>query len=477
MTWIDDHKGAGPSEFNFTEQEDKFGYLNNPNWTKDSRAVEFSEAIGLTVDREDDHKPCGHWHKGPVEMSALLGGAWWQQSLDVFEGKIAVVGQSLDGDAIIAMKYEDKVWTYLGGADVELLYYSNTCRCTSDAVAYYCAGEDANAPSGNFSMRLYVFEDGKLPRRIDVWESNTNGIPYKVDDTRTLNVMDFVGDTISCICNIKEVEGVTLNKAQIKTSTDKGLSFPTTWTFPTARASSSDDIELRISEDGTIWAMYLRTDTSPATSMIELWSSTDDGISFSKVWEKDYYTDLNSRYCFWATLNVSGGTGKYITLVLDGGKSGSTYYHVIYNSVDGGTTFTVNQHWLTTYDFRVFTVQIISASNAQYTMVLARRISDSETVLLRSTDYGATFSEVSVGWDLSFTFSELQSHNNEVVYGECGEDFDGTTFINILYSSDNGADGSWILIPSPIPNQVIGTEDQQVVVVGTPIPEPQVWKI
>ena len=47
----------------FTEQTDKFGYINNKNWSKMPAAVAFSESLNLQIDREDDHKPCGHWHR------------------------------------------------------------------------------------------------------------------------------------------------------------------------------------------------------------------------------------------------------------------------------------------------------------------------------------------------------------------------------------------------------------------------------
>lgn len=83
MSWVDDNKGEGP--WPFTEQLDKWGYLNNPRWT---------DAPGPPVNytgREDeepqvwdigdqnnhivvankfskDHKPCGHWHKKPIEV-------------------------------------------------------------------------------------------------------------------------------------------------------------------------------------------------------------------------------------------------------------------------------------------------------------------------------------------------------------------------------------------------------------------------
>lgn len=74
MTWIDDNKGSGP--WDFTEQKDKWGYLNNPRWSNNPKkegdsmsAADFSTAKGLSLNPED-HRPCGHWHKHsdiPVE--------------------------------------------------------------------------------------------------------------------------------------------------------------------------------------------------------------------------------------------------------------------------------------------------------------------------------------------------------------------------------------------------------------------------
>lgn len=60
--WVSDNKGAGPDGFNFVEQPDKWGYLNNPRWSSQSDAVGFSEARGLDID-PSLHVPCGHWHK------------------------------------------------------------------------------------------------------------------------------------------------------------------------------------------------------------------------------------------------------------------------------------------------------------------------------------------------------------------------------------------------------------------------------
>ena len=57
--WIVKNKGAGPMNFNFTGQGDKFGYQNNPMWTPNPS----SESI---------HEPCGHWHKVPLIQTQII---------------------------------------------------------------------------------------------------------------------------------------------------------------------------------------------------------------------------------------------------------------------------------------------------------------------------------------------------------------------------------------------------------------------
>lgn len=63
MSW-QDCKDSGP--WDFTEQPDKFGYLNNERWSAQQDAQEFCEKVGLSLDPSDQHLPCGHWHKKPV---------------------------------------------------------------------------------------------------------------------------------------------------------------------------------------------------------------------------------------------------------------------------------------------------------------------------------------------------------------------------------------------------------------------------
>ena len=79
------NKGAGP--WDFIEQPNKWGYLNNPRWT-----IEPVDPISYDG-REDEepqiwspndirtshpkldrgHHPCGHWHKGTIPLSIPIG--------------------------------------------------------------------------------------------------------------------------------------------------------------------------------------------------------------------------------------------------------------------------------------------------------------------------------------------------------------------------------------------------------------------
>jgi len=68
MSWKDD-KDLGSWEF--TEQPNKWGYLNNPRWSSQQDAIDFSEAVGNPIDPTDTHKPCGHWHKRSDEVPVL----------------------------------------------------------------------------------------------------------------------------------------------------------------------------------------------------------------------------------------------------------------------------------------------------------------------------------------------------------------------------------------------------------------------
>ena len=126
-SWKDD-KDLGPWAFH--PQPDKWGYLNNPRWYKDTVApvnytgnedeepqVWTSANAGkgpYSRDGFDRHHPCGHWHKQPLEESAgpvsefevyfeLLPGTVSQPSLGIYtdllssESFISVNANDFDG--------------------------------------------------------------------------------------------------------------------------------------------------------------------------------------------------------------------------------------------------------------------------------------------------------------------------------------------------------------------------------------------
>ncbi len=78
-----DYKNEGPWEF--TEQGDKWGYLNNPRWQPNpSKIINYSDnrsaepqvwnlpGSGYSSGSSDRHIPCGHWHKVVVPSTPYI---------------------------------------------------------------------------------------------------------------------------------------------------------------------------------------------------------------------------------------------------------------------------------------------------------------------------------------------------------------------------------------------------------------------
>ena len=468
MSWKDD-KDLGSWEF--SEQPNKWGYLNNPRWSSQRNAVDFSNRVGNPIDPTDTHKPCGHWHKNPSVTKTIyktITGWWWQPSTDVRDGIIGLVPMRYDNevtDGIIGLVYDvaEGVWKSRGEVlDIAILYGEpNTCRLAEDYMAYFCTCSDGYPYDFNLMYsRLYIFEEGENPRYTDVWTTNYDTkTPYEVWDSKVYNVMDCVGDRIVCAALVWEIAGVTTNKWQLKISFDAGLTFDTEYLFD-AIASSNDDVQVRMSDDGIIWVAYLRI-SSGATQNIELWKSNAAGTSFSKIWERAFYVDTSHKY---PDLSIDvDSTGQYVTI----GLFRTGYYAVIYSSDDYGSSFSVNIH--TTFSPYTYTSHGIMASNGQYVVI------PSGTTFQRSTDYGATFNEVDPDpIELASEWPDLQHYLNEFVYIQCGESFDDTDFQGIVYSDDNGAE--WSLIQSPAANIEDPDGGYQEIIGGSEtIDEPQVW--
>jgi hypothetical protein len=67
MTWDKRYKNSGV--WNFQKEADKWGYLNNEEWSDRADAIAFSQSKGLPIELPNVHMPCGHWHLKPPTVS------------------------------------------------------------------------------------------------------------------------------------------------------------------------------------------------------------------------------------------------------------------------------------------------------------------------------------------------------------------------------------------------------------------------
>ena len=497
MSWKDD-KDLGSWEF--SEQPNKWGYLNNPKWSEKTDAQEFSEAVGNPIDPTNTHVPCGHWHKnpnvfGPAPDINIGTTFWYQQSIDVYDGTIGLVGMTYEGDGvndgIVSAIYDVESETWVSWGVVRNMYViyaePNTCRISSKGyMAYYCSCSDVpywevGDTTAPYYMRLYIFEEGEEPRYTDVWSCDwLTSDPYYCWDYVIYDMMDCIEDRIACLTYVNEVAGVAYNRWVVKTSEDAGLTFPTEYSFPTLAAwayEGSYAHKLRMTDDGTIWVVHLVNAASPPY-YVQLWKSTDGGVSFTKVWERDYSLDSTAGRITSFGWDVSDEDGQYQTISIPKDYS-VAYDKLFYVSDDYGATFTTKTY--VTTDSYMYTTLV---SNGEYILVLSRDNTPTNHIdFLRSTDEATSFSFVDLEdyvSGISTSYFDMQKNMNEIVTANCGDPYytppdypESDDFIGVAYSNDGGA--TWSIIQSPIPN---GDTESVTLLPGTvaiELDEPVVW--
>jgi hypothetical protein len=486
MSWVDDNKGTGP--WDFIEQPDKFGYLNNERWSSQQDAIDFCEAKGLSLDLPNQHLPCGHWHKGPIdEIPEISLGPnwWWQPSIDVRDGIIGVVAMYNDNvpeDRIVGLIYDKstKTWKCLGYSYIQVISAEpNTCRLSENYMAFYCmcnTWEDWEGEGdwNRYFGRLYIFESGHDPRYSDPWECNwSTKIPYKIYQYQIYNVMDCADDRIACAALVLGIDGVACYKWMIKVSDDRGISFHTEYSMPNADIPGGggyiDKVHIRMSADGIIWIAYLRA--NPTNKIIELWKSNADATSFNKIWETDYSALMDSQQAAKMVFDVSDSDGEKVTISLLA-LSGGIFYRVTYYSTDHGITFNSNVWAVADYS-----TTGKGAVNGAHVLLNVKKISINDYFFMLSSDYGSSYNEVDPDVpDFNLYYADCQKYNAEVVYTECSASFvEGSDQQGLLSSEDYGA--NWEVISMPI--YLVPTDNQPVIWDGGPsegvISEPQIW--
>jgi hypothetical protein len=461
------YKGEGP--WPFAQQPNKWGYLNNPRWVPaqtapvnyDSNPEDEPQVWtpeGNNIRGSDKHFPCGHWHKvgntPEPRFFDLLELEYYQQSVDVYKGRIALCGMSNDGDdgyLVCAIREVNGQWYALGAVEnISQFSEPSTLRITDDWVFYYTVHYLWNDPGTWYSYAsLWRFGHQDYPRQTVVWLGDVSGTPYMLDDYEIKDKMDAYGSRVACIAHIIEEGGVVNKRWQVKVSDDYGQTFSKTYDFPAASTNESDVAFLRMSEDGRVWVAYARL-PSVGNHTIELWRSNSTATSFTKVLDRDITVDMGGSFRISFHFDCLESDGEKCTLRIryfSDPISPGTFDNIIYEVSNYGSS--VDMH----HSSRNFPPSpyrngwVMSSDGQHYVTPFA----DGFEV---SADGGDTINQVNpTVADFLYQYPDIQKYHNQIAYTECGMDFNpeylDREFLSILYSEDYGQ--SWEVIHSPIP--------------------------
>lgn len=457
MTDWKTYKGNGPLGFNFVEQGNKWGYLNNPRWVNPSVGIfeVNNEAEPLIWTPEDQspgdpndsetHIPCGHWHKKGGGYFNIGSYALFQQSIDIYNDMVAMVAKVVGPNGgIVCVQKINGTWYALGGVDNITEYMRpSTCRIADGYTAYFTSCYLYDDPTEQYLnyVGVFRFSINDYPRRIPAWIGNyLTGDPYLLDDTQIYNTMDCYGSRLACVARVRKIGGVNYNKYQVKVSNDYAMSYDTTWEFPTGTSSVYsggyvDRVQVRMSQDGLVWLAYLRSAGAAGTHMIEVWKSNAAATSWSKVWEINFYADLGNNEAAGFSFDASEGSGQYLMVRLVGGGN-----QVVYESQNYGASF--NTHTSTPPDSPC----TIGTANGQYI------VHSYDNGFYRSANFGSTFPQYPLAEpDLTLSYVDQQKNFSDIVYTECGNAYSppapSVDFISYLISKDNGL--TWTVIQTP----------------------------
>jgi len=466
MGWKDD-KDLG--SWNFTEQGNVYGYLNNPRWSSQQDAREFCEQMGISLNPTETHRPCKHWHKGiplvPTYVSII--GNWWQQ--DVLYGD--------DGLIYLTAVNWDKTPNYVGisindATDVKelLMYTGSDDTLTIDGVelAYdygyppsitkasdftvIVGGEVWTVPDGDSDSTNTVICGVKRDGVDEYWHMVVNKLAEKkVGDVSNINVRyGYAGEVYEggVIIACYDYWSYVASEARLCVirSTDYGV----TWNSEIIVATNKGEGILKKGDDSKLYLVTYKT------GYVYVYISSDQGATWTEKTLPALGTPTPN-----GKVDISVNANGKIYVAVARALSSSVYV-----SSDGGNNWTKYDNSL------IDTIPLIEANNT--TLILyGYDISDNHPLLLKSTDDGNSFAEKVDMDDLGHPAgaAPLLSHNGEVfIHTYCGMRNDDNE-LGYLISKDNG--DTWNLYYVDVLGYQEGSFE---VSAGTIIPEePQVW--
>lgn len=483
--WIT-YKDEGP--WDFTEQPDKWGYLNNKRWSLQQDAQEFCEDIGLSLDPTHTHRPCGHWHKGDLSSPTTYEEIWapnscfisiglYSDGTEVFvffpvwmstvcaacgspigtqNGLLSLIYDSqgrvfIEGQGMIDA-FDEAVWS-VANWDTEIITPQYLGAEVVDDTYFAVAATNWVGYGTNY---IWIFRDGIMSRKSflagDATHSYYNGnMGFAMDASGNIAVPVEASDDTA------ETRGI-----KVAVSHNYGESFSEIEVV--AYDVSSDSIfvyepNILIDSNGTFWLLhgYRKTNT-PTSYKLRLFKSTNQGDSWSYVNE----------------ISVDSSSGRRVRFFIDGtdlyiGKLSAS--GILYKSIDAGVTFN---------SITTFTNETLLAVgvNSGVICVAVFLSNGTDAEIRRSTNGGSSYDVVKTmhesddyTGELGFASARFRIMNDVWVFMSWTlqkTDDDSRPF---LISYNNGV--TW--------NEVSGisrTEESYVYEynnIGTTLNEPQVW--
>lgn len=461
MSWIDDNKDQGPWEF--SEQGDKWGYLNNPRWTSDPG-------------HEGKHSPCGHWHKGDYLASTVTSillqrGSWWQQTIAYgddgnvyfaapnydFTSVACVKRDAVLGDSIILLAGECAVLT------IDSTNFDSTdsepptlARCSdyTTVAAFVWLEADGDGFYTN-AVVCGVKKDGEdqywhvaVNKYVDA-KASVIGDLAKV----SAYFMAALDTGVIVICYGYYNYSVGAYRLSVVRSTDYGV----TWSSEIIVDPDKNIGTIKKGDDGELYIV------SYSGGAVSVYISTNGGSN----WTEKALPALGSPSAY-GRVDISVDVNGIIYVAV-----GRWSIFSMYVSADGGDSWSK-------YDCSLVSRIVQVEANDTAVIVHGYESATGHYMILKSVDGGVNFTEKVDLADIGFPSITIPSlkHNGQVfIYTYCAMR-DANDWLGYLISKDNGDTWAFETLDGMMNAEpVAGTEDGVTTITTTVTAEPQIWNM
>jgi len=463
MSWIDDNKGSGP--WTLENQPNKFGYLNNPNWTDEAT---------------DGHTPCGHWHKGPLITSEIeyVYDDFWQQAVAPLKSHnlyaVGALGYNqdayiiqiydADGNVVVGHSWEPNGWLSDVVGAVQFIslngnptafYMNNNTDTTTHLAEHFLHILDI---TGEHKIKSILVETYTDLSNYETVVQHYFMRPFVVSSS---------GVVVTAFSVVKVTAGVTTRHIYIKRSTDYGKTFVSS---PNIDVDGNMAASAKIDVDSTGVFYLIYSDDSAPKQVLRIWKSIDEGANFTEIITLPSAIAKDADYI---TIDITG-TKIYLSYRV---YAGAAYENHICYSTDAGANWTTNPVSVSGEEYLQYFTMI---ANTDVVVIVAEGRTTKKIYLLRSINSGVDWTTIGQ-IDPELTWPDFRGGNadygllvndeNYIAYTNCGSEYKDTDSLAVLISVDDGETWTAQKIPLFRNDEVatsLGMKTETYI-------EPQVW--